>query len=67
MVDNYMIEEVKRIYKVKNNKLAEEIARNILIYIESRGMYRYMKRLEECFGKKYAAKTIVEKYRKSTS
>lgn len=64
MSDRYLIEAVKEIYKIKNEKLAEEIARSIEVYIEVRGLRSYRDDLERSVGKKYAAERIVESYRR---
>lgn len=64
MTDRFLIEAIKERYKIKNEKVVEEIARSIEATIEAQGLRSYIDGLKRSFGSEYAAKRIVENYRR---
>lgn len=63
IVDETLIRNVMNQYKIKDRRLAEELARQLCVYVESRGLEGHYKDLQKAFGADYAQRYLINKYR----
>ena len=64
MRDKEFKEMVKDHYKIKDERLAEELAKQIKHYIEARGLQDHFEGLKKSFGSNYATKEMFKEYDK---